>query len=343
MTRIAIHPLRALTMSVALVVGPPALAQPMPPRYGVQSLGLDAAGINAIGQVVGTYNHDIRDSGAFSWSAAVWTPGEGRSAFQQNGWGSTTGIAINDAGAFVGYQQCCGQSFLWRPGSGATGLSGPGFIAFAHDVNNAGQAVGESEGQAILWDAQGRAQVLGPGAAHAINEQGQVVGQTRSSAFVWSPEQGLQVIGAGTATDINDRGEVVGVIGGSPSLWTAAGGLRPLAGAAAYGATPEALNNAGMVVGRTAGGFGFVWTEEAGLVDLNTLLGPAADPRFPVVDAVDVNDDGLIAANQRSAGSFATTGLLLTPIPEPAAPWLLAAGAAWLLLAARRRASRASR
>jgi probable HAF family extracellular repeat protein len=100
-----------------------------------------------------------------------------------------------------------------------------------------------------------------------INASGQVVGtltgdiyRGEQSAFVWDPSSGLRALGefAGEGTfgqGINDRGVVTGAAGGGhvyfePTAfrWTAAGGFERLG----LG-TPAAINNAGQVIGSTAG------------------------------------------------------------------------------------------
>jgi uncharacterized membrane protein len=301
-----------------------------------------ADGINALGQVAGTSNVGGTPSGRVFWHATLWTPGVGLRDLDTRGGVQLSGAyAVNDAGHVVGYDFGTGTAFRWTPESGIRSLeAAPGSPAqAAADINNAGQVVGRTldDSRALLWDAAGGVQVLGPGSAEAINDPGQVVGTTGAEAFVWTPGQGIATFSVGgartVATDINDHGHVVGyysVAGGQNGfLWTAADGIRLLGSV-----WPRAINEAGTVVGRSENGFGFVWTDEHGLTDLNTLIDPADALGRHVAEANDINDAGQIAAN---AGGF---GLLLTPIPELGTLALFALGLLGGRLAVGRRAKR---
>lgn len=327
---------RALFASVGLAA---AAASAQPIYYEITGLGLDSAsGINAAGQVIGTrVFFSDSSSGRLSWQASRWTPGVGLEdvVSSRPGMGDTTGDALNDAGDIVGYQQCCGHAFRWSASTGHVATLGapPGdFGTSAYDINSAGQAVGTTwGGQVVIWDASGVPQVLaGAGTVNAINDRGQVVGGNESGAFVWSASEGFVTIGTGVATDINERGDVVGYADdGRAFLWTAQGGLQPLAASFAGSVWPEAINDAGVVVGRTAS-FGFVWTSEGGLRDLNTLLDPAQGGQRPIIDAVDINNAGQIVANAPARGFLDPRGLLLNPVPEPGTLLLMTLGAALL-------------
>jgi probable HAF family extracellular repeat protein len=82
----------------------------------------------------------------------------------------------------------------------------------------------------------------------------------------------------------------------------------------------------------------FLWTALSEMVDLNTLIDPAAG--WVLTDATAINDVGQIVGQGYAGGQ--TRAFLLTPVPEPAS-WLLltvAAAGLFALRAASRRAAR---
>ncbi len=187
-------------------------------------------------------------------------------------------LGVNAAGQVVGWSDGPFADFtplIRLPSAGfglPVGMSALPVLAAAelsqaHDINDAGQVVGESRYSGalaphpVLWqyDAQTNAWTItdlgtlgGPyGRAQAINNLGQVVGQANVPSgemhpFVYLPvgAYGLPAgmndlsgdVGAsGNAFDINDLGEVVGTIGGGgPFIWLPAphygltAGLSPL-------------------------------------------------------------------------------------------------------------------
>jgi probable HAF family extracellular repeat protein len=164
----------------------------------------------------------------------------------------------------------------------------------AESINDSGQVVGVSGGQAIgttvvfghafLWSQADGIVDLGalPGdlesAAKAINDHGQVVGSSGSAlpgpgphfrAFSWTPAGGMVDLGTlpgdtwSSALAINNQGQIVGTSGdgnGSRAfLWTPAGGMVELG--ALPGATTSAargINDSGQVVG-TSGSDAVLW------------------------------------------------------------------------------------
>lgn len=325
--------LRALLATLFLAATASAAAQPATYRVtslGGSAFGEDATGINAAGQVVGTRIVGYSGSGRMFWQASRWSPDTGWQALGP--WqGDTSGDAINDAGDVAGYNFCCGQAFRWSAATGTYGgLPGPGGEIVgpsAYRINNAGQVI--APGLPWVWDATGTPQDFPYGSPQAINNLGQIVGTTQGSAFLWTPGEGLTTIshgGANTvAVDINDSGQVLGYYDASDGvrngfLWTASGGLRPFDRTFAGSLTPMAINDMGTVVGRSHAGFGFVWTAENGMGDLNTLLDPADGNHAFVDNATDINDAGQILAH---AGY---TALLLNPVPEPGTLALFALG-----------------
>ena len=139
-----------------------------------------------------------------------------------------------------------------------------------------------------------------------INESGQVVGSSNGQAFLWTPTTGMMALGTSTsssATAINNLGHVAGVAlfpgnmstlsGIHPFLWTPQGGMvniEPPNFSAGSANTVAAMNDVDQVVGtldflfRSARTFS--WTSTGGM----GLLGSLGGPSF----AVDVNNSGLV-------------------------------------------------
>ncbi len=211
-------------------------------------MGGDAQGLNNLTEIVGYYldfNFDIQ---AFYWSDAAGFVDLTQATNANQGFAHD----INDHSQAVGYSYgvSCGGSTparatLWEnPGTGWTatdlgslGSTGSACYSHAHDINEAGQVVGESGwpnvATAVLWQKSSagawQIQSLGTlggsdGQADAINNRGQVVGRAQISggvyhAFLWQcgsmtdlnsriPAGSGWVLNA--ATGINDRGEIVG-------------------------------------------------------------------------------------------------------------------------------------
>lgn len=160
---------------------------------------------------------------------------------------------------------------------------------------------------------------IGAGAVTAINDQGTLVGyQTHPTNYGKSPV--VSTYGgpwsalplpsgavAGFATDVNDEDVIVGVAdmpaGRRAVRWTPNGGgytvdvLPLLPGElASYG---TGINNLGQIVGARAGilgtpyGFGWMYSDAGGLVDLNARYGWFATPD-------DINDGGVILAGTQT-------------------------------------------
>ncbi|WP_228895783.1 DUF3466 family protein [Pseudoduganella aquatica] len=218
-------------------------------------------------------------------------------------------------------------------------------------VNSAGTVVGNAGANrrtsAYLFANQALT-VLPMMWSSAINEQGQVAGRT----FFGNSEHaalydGARVIDLGAleqgrfsnASDLNDHGWVVGssTYGTGPGQHTHSfvyrNGQMQAIGDWLTDNQANAVNNDGAVVGTVQGpsGQGSPYLYQGGLVyDLNTLLGP--DPALRLVSAADINDAGQIIG-QACDTAGACFAALLTPVPEPAAWGMLAAGLgvlAWL-------------
>jgi probable HAF family extracellular repeat protein len=161
---------------------------------------------------------------------------------------------------------------------------------------------------------------LGTGSPVAVNNQGTVIGlrtvnpNTNNYEALISTAGQPWVILPGPAgatsvfpTDLNDSGVIVGVAsmttGRRAIRWTPSGAgytvalLPLLPGEIASYAT--GINNLGQVVGARAGilgtpyGFGWIYTDAGGLVDLNTRYGWFATPN-------DINDNGVILSGTQT-------------------------------------------
>ena len=169
-------------------------------------------------------------------------------------------------------------------------------------------------------------QFLGTGSVVAINNANTVVGLRTSATTgtqtpLISENGGVWTIlpspaGASSAfpTDINDSGVIVGVAtmaGGRRAIrWTPAGAgyavevLPLLPGELASYAT--GINNLGQIVGARAGilgtpyGFGWLYSDTEGLVDLNARYGWFATP-------ADINDAGVILSGTQTLDLYTRT------------------------------------
>jgi len=265
-------------------------------------------------------------------------------------------------------QQIVGSSaFTWSPSSGLRTLqSGPTAVSTqANGLNDQGQVIGQwssaTQTHAALWNSGGQLTTLPStpngtfAAGVAINNAGTALvygGDNQDyRGYLWTPGAGYSQLTTpdgysyGFGNGINQAGNVAGYGTNSYSdlgnahamLWTYPGGVIDLGtlDGARY-SLGRAVNNLGAVVGVAGDGSvatrGFLWTADGGMRDLRSLLDPA-DPvfdQFQAVVANDINDAGQIV------GTFTTGGVrhayLLTPVPQPAAIWLMLAGGAMLSL-----------
>jgi uncharacterized membrane protein len=181
-------------------------------------------------------------------------------------------------------------------------------VGQANDVNDAGVIVGQADGHAVQWEADGTQVGLGAGAnsvAHGVNAVGTVVGDAGSEAFVrpaGGPVTMLPHVGEGdvrqSATAVNDHGDIVGYsvalgTGTKAVLWPAPD-YQPVVLADPVGAEVFAndINSDGAVVGTSwtsRVSVALVWT--AGTHEQVALpLGP--DDNF--TSAAAINDAGQV-------------------------------------------------
>jgi probable HAF family extracellular repeat protein len=323
----------------------------------------EAVGINNRGQVAG-FTRGTQINRAFRWSPATGLLDLG----SLPGGSSTSATGINDAGQVVGSAQVGtlgpSHAFRYTDGAGMVDLGTlPGHTnSLAGGINNAGQVTGSSTappppGLPFRYTDGAGMQSLGlpPGATSAggtaINSSGQVAATAKVSgvdrAFRYTDGTGwrdLGSLGGGAfAAAINDAGQVAGyastLTASRAFLYTDGVGMRDL-GALPGGVNSLAfgLNGFGHAVGdgNVAGpgtAIHALLFKDGVVTDLNSVIGPPAG--WLLVSARDINDSGLIVGTGTLNGRSA--GFLLTPVPEPSALALTAAGGSALYLFRRRR------
>ncbi len=305
-----------------------------------------ALGINNRGDIVGTSrltssarpqlaflaergSSELRDLGTLDGSTFS-------RAFRVNQSGEAVGEAFTPAGA--------SRAVLWR--NGELEELAPGVSAVANDINNRGQVVGTSGGQAVLWD-RGTMTALGaisndPAATsrgNAIAENGRVVGLAQtdilsefgsrvSHAFLWD---GRRMIDLGALADptnfsvaygVNPRSEVVGesVVGGGTYhafVWRN-GSMRDIhpAELGIRHSRANDINASGDIVGWVSTFFGFPTFGAAAAVlwrdgvahDLNALVEAEG---WDLRAAMGINDRGQIVGYGLKDGQ--TRAFLLEP------------------------------
>jgi probable HAF family extracellular repeat protein len=242
--------------------------------------------------------------------------------------GSNGAYGINDLGQVVGHSD---HPFLWSKESGFTDL---GFIGYGYKVNNRTEVVGQlnSPPHAVLWK-DGAIRDLGTinggvSAAYDVNDQGQVVGQSGGQAFFWTADAGMHDLGTldgalgGTsgANAINNLGQIVGAsysiaFGTSHATFFSREGAVDLG---TLGTFSEALavNTLGQVVGSSStstGNRAFLTDLNGGpMVDLNTLIPPGSG-WIRLFTAVGINDAGQIIGTGVLPGYENIHAYLLTP------------------------------
>lgn len=265
--------------------------------------------INNLGEVVG-YGRP----GGGSSLAFYWNPVDGFIEIGTLGGSYSQATDINDSGEVVGSAANYfghGRAFRWTRSEGIRDLGllpGCCYTA-ANGINNAGQIVGISAGQAVVWSVTGEITALVGGEAHDLNESGQIVGTTAGVAFIWSPTDGFKYLGTtpgGTWTEgygISEAGHVVGKQGRQVGqaiysegfVWTSTKGLvllPPYTGDCCVLA--RAINDAGVIAG--------------GSVDRATLWAFAAENQPPQVS------DVLVQPNPVLVGSGVTLSATIAEV-----------------------------
>lgn len=343
---------------VLALAAPAVLADPL---YSATFLpeNFTAYGIGNDGSIVGGGTNADFQGRAFVWK-------DGAVAFLPTlGGPSAYATATND-GEVIGASQSGDftRGFVYRGGDiqGIGTLYGGDSIAYG--INASGQVVGEStdasgNSRAFLYSGGTLTDIgtLGGTDARArdINDAGMIVGGSQpgpgfpndgAHAFLYhdGTMEDLGTLGGGFswANAINDAGQVagssltVGNVATHPFLYSG-GVMHDLGSFGGDYSDAHAVNAAGQVVGYSSlPGFGFSHAfvyADGSLVDLNTVtdgLGIQV-----LMDAVGINDAGQIVANSCNDFGYCAP-VLLTPVPEPSAAWLLLAGVPVLLWRGRR-------
>jgi probable HAF family extracellular repeat protein len=359
----------------------------LPSGYAITDLGTlggsysTGNGINAAGQVAGSsltgQQHSVTWNGGlksvhesyYVEDAFLWMPPRNKTGGMTNlgtlqGYDSSLGQGINDqdqvAGTLLrafGSQNgvlYATQAFIWQNGK----MQVLGGLSEGLGINNAGQVVGDSDGQAFLWTAGGtngdptNPQLLPlgiDGEAVGINNAAsvQVVGYIHigtpsgaiDHAFVWQNgvTQDLGTLTGGlnsTAAAINDSGWIVGWSDNSAgkryAFLDSAGTMQDLGTLGGTGSLANGINDSGLVVGSadTAASVphAFLYTSGA-MQDLNGLI--PAGSGWVLQSANGINASGQITGYGVINGQ--THAFLLTPTttmalarlviaPRPSAP-----------------------
>jgi len=113
---------------------------------GVTLLACSASGINAAGQIVGSYQLTDGTWHGFLKDGTTYT------TINYPGAGSTIPTGINAAGQIVGYYVSGGIYGFLKDGDTYTTLDFPGaFYSWAKDINDSGQIVGEYEDTSFIF------------------------------------------------------------------------------------------------------------------------------------------------------------------------------------------------
>jgi probable HAF family extracellular repeat protein len=368
----------------------------LPSGYAITDLGTlggsssSGGGVNAAGHVAGSsltsqqrdviFNGGPFGKGAVHQSyyvedAFLWTPPSNKTGGMTNlgklgGYDGSLGQGINDQDQVAGTLLVAeasqfgailgpGHAFIRQNGK----MQDPGVLSGDTwsewlGINNAGQVVGDSNGQAFLWTAGGtngdptNPQMLPlgiNGQAFGINNAAsvQVVGGIDikpppgriTHAFVWQNgvTQDLGTLTGGlesTATAINDSGWIVGwsdnSAGNSHASLDIAGTMQDLGTLGGTFSSAYGINGSGLVVGSAdtaaSGQHAFIYTSGA-MQDLNGLI--PAGSGWVLQSANGINASGQITGYGVINGQ--THAFLLTPTttmalaqlviaPPPSAP-----------------------
>lgn len=342
-----------------------------------QPYGYDTyvSGINDLGQVAGwvqTGLDTLNTRGVLWRSGVAYDLGVHTLATGINNWGQVSGDDTSLTGYFYATAMVWNSATPTRLDSGSS----------AKAINDAGQVVGTAYHyqddhagdleRAVRWDGT-TAHVLNspvgytPTSATSINNAGQVVGGaytsvcgSRRDMACWPPKQqhatlwnGDQPLDLGTlggdaslALDINNAGQVIGTAQTADGQ-THAALWGPDAAVQDLGAwRPEAINDAGLIVGTSDLGesgktFAAVWDGHQ-LLDLNALTNLYQG--WYLTSALDINNVGQVIGTAYNVVTGDTQPFLLslTSVPEPSTSVMMLLGCSALVAGASRRRARAT-
>lgn len=348
---------RSILLPLALVIAAPAAHGGPLLRYDIEDLGVlpgeslsAAASINDAGDVAG-----VSGARAFvfrSSGIAALPPLPGHT--------SSRAAGINDAGVVVG---ASGKETSLEPMHAVRWIDGVpqdlgtltgGLFSEAAAVNGLGHVVGNSyvderwTVHAFVHDERGLVDLTPAAAlafASALNETGQVAGAASATfasgyrAFRWTggvlEDLGVPIgFAQSFGSAINAGGQVAGhavtATGNVEQLFRWTGGVAQNLGGVGETNRAWGINRYGDVVGegRPTSGFqrAFLYTDGAGLLDLNDLIDPASP--WLLLAATSINDAGQVAGWGYNTATGAVHAVRLTPsgaLTAPAQPSALAA------------------
>lgn len=313
--------------------------------------------------------HCLQALGLAAWPLLA-AAGPGPAALRLAGWQLTDlgelpggsdlsqALALNARGDATGISSATGpdgttedHAFVWRRRTAAlqdlpTRPGAPGYWSRGHDINRSGQVVGESRGEACLWQG-GLCIELGMlmpwggySVAHGLNDAGVAVGASKGRSGIANPVwwavgseplelPGLSAQGTGVARAVNEALVMVG--------WSRATGRGDLAVRWVDGVVEDlgwpasgearAINRAGVIVG-TAGGRAWRWRRGRS-TELGSVDGSGAQAA-----ALGINRSGQVVGRSSRQGQGVATGWLDGTTPQDLNDLPGVAGSGWRLLEA---------
>lgn len=320
----------------------------------------EATGINNSGEVVG-YSSPGSTYQAISHAFTYTLDGGIKDLTPSHA--SSYAYGINDKGEVVGTTSDSpnlpNHAFSYTKDNGIVNIDTIGRYSVAYGVNNNGEVVGTSlyKNQsdniphAFHYTSSGGMSIIVSGLrsyAQGINDNGEIVGSlatpgdTAYHAFTYTQDSGITYLNTisgenNYAYGINNNGEIVGssnFIGGASNevhafSFTVSSGITDLGTLGGKVSEARGINNKRKVVGvsTTLGGVNhaFIYTENIGMIDLNTLISP--DSGWVLQRAIAINDNDQIVGNGIINGqSHAFLMISTTSVPEPTSMWLIASG-----------------